>query len=76
MIHSQKVAALVPIKDHSERVTGKNFRDFCGKPLYHHIIHALDRTYAVDDILIDTDFELVGDVPGAWVAGVIVGHFL
>lgn len=55
MIHNRKVAALVPIKDHSERVKGKNFRDFCGKPLYYHIIHTLDRVYAVDKIVIDTD---------------------
>jgi CMP-N-acetylneuraminic acid synthetase len=55
MIHNRKVTALVPIKDHSERVTGKNFRDFCGKPLFHHILHTLDRTYAVDEIVIDTD---------------------
>ena len=59
MIHSQSVTALVPIKDHSERVRGKNFRDFCGKPLYHHIVHALDKTYAVDEILIDTDSAVV-----------------
>lgn len=55
MIQDMKVAALVPIKDHSERVQGKNFRNFCGKPLYHHVVHTLNNTYAVDDILIDTD---------------------
>ena len=55
MIHSRKVTALVPIKGHSERVKDKNFRDFCGKPLYHHIVHTLDQTYAVDEILINTD---------------------
>lgn len=55
MIHNRKVTALVPIKEHSERVPGKNFRDFCGKPLYQHILATLDRTYAVDEIVIDTD---------------------
>jgi len=55
MIHSRKVAALVPVKEHSDRVKGKNFRAFCGKPLYHHIIHTLDRVYAVDEIVINTD---------------------
>ncbi len=55
MIHNRSVTALVPIKDHSERVRGKNFREFSGKPLYHHIINTLNRTYAVDEILIDTD---------------------
>jgi CMP-N-acetylneuraminic acid synthetase len=59
MIHNRKVIALVPIKDHSERVTNKNFRDFCGKPLYYHIIKTLDRVYAVDKIVIDTDSHRV-----------------
>jgi len=55
MIHSRKVTALVPVKDHSARVKGKNFREFAGKPLYHHILHTLDRTFAVDEIVINTD---------------------
>jgi CMP-N-acetylneuraminic acid synthetase len=55
MIDNQRVVALVPIKEHSERVHGKNFRDFCGRPLYEHIVHTLHRTYAVDEIVIDTD---------------------
>ena len=61
MIHSHKITALVPIKDHSERVAGKNFRQFCGKPLYHHVIDALHRTYAIDEILIDTDSDRAFD---------------
>lgn len=59
MIHSQKVVALVPIKEHSERVKDKNFRKFCGKPLYHHILETLERTYAVDEVLVDTDSAIV-----------------
>lgn len=59
MIHSRNVTALVPIKEHSERVRDKNFRNFCGKPLYHHILETLERTYAVDLVIIDTDSFLV-----------------
>jgi N-acylneuraminate cytidylyltransferase len=59
MIRNMKVTALVPIKEHSERVKNKNFRDFCGKPLYHHIIESLQNTYAVDQIIIDTDSPLI-----------------
>lgn len=55
MFHNRKVIALVPIKEHSERVKGKNFREFCGKPLYHHILDTLERTYAVDEVIVDTD---------------------
>jgi CMP-N-acetylneuraminic acid synthetase len=59
MIHNRKVAALVPIKAHSERVAGKNFRQFSGKPLYHHILATLERTYAIDEVLVDTDSHQV-----------------
>ena len=55
MIHDRRVIALVPIKDHSARVPGKNFKEFCGKPLFHHIMLTLDRTYAIDEIVINTD---------------------
>ena len=65
MIHSRRAIALLPIKDHSERVKGKNFREFAGKPLYHHIVGTLDRTYAVDEILVDTDsFRVMQEAPG------------
>ena len=65
MIHNRKVTALIPIKDHSERVKGKNFRNFCGKPLYYHIIHTLDMVYAVDEIVIDTDSpRVIAEGPG------------
>jgi CMP-N-acetylneuraminic acid synthetase len=61
MIHNRKVIALVPIKDHSERVVKKNFREFSGKPLYHHILETLQKTYAIDEILINTDSLTVRD---------------
>jgi len=55
MIHNRKVTAIIPIKEHSERVPNKNFRNFSGKPLYHHVLDTLERTYAVDEVVIDTD---------------------
>ncbi len=65
MIHSRKVTTLVPMKAHSERVKNKNIRPFCGKPLYHHIIHTLDKTYAVDEIVINTDSDqIAAEAPG------------
>lgn len=59
MIHNRKVTAIIPIKEHSERVHNKNFRNFGGKPLYHHILNTLERTYAVDEVIIDTDSHQV-----------------
>lgn len=50
-----KVVAILPMKANSERVKGKNFKDFCGKPLCKWIIDTLDSMPMVDTILINTD---------------------
>lgn len=55
MIFNQKVVAFVPMKEHSERVPGKNMRLFAGRPLFHHILDTLENTYAVDEVMVDTD---------------------
>lgn len=52
-----QIVALVPLKAHSERVTGKNTRNFCGKPLYFWILEALLRARHVQKIVIDTDSD-------------------
>lgn len=52
---NSNLCALVPIKEHSERISRKNFRDFNGRPLYHWILHVLDDVEAIDSIVIDTD---------------------
>ena len=59
MIFNRKVVALVPMKEHSERVPGKNMRPFAGRPLFHHILDTLENTYAVDKIVVDTDSERI-----------------
>ena len=53
------MAALVPMRHHSERVPGKNYRSFCGRPLYHHILSALLECPCIDSIWIDTDSDLI-----------------
>jgi N-acylneuraminate cytidylyltransferase len=53
------VTAIVPIKEHSERLPRKNFRDFNGRPLYHWILMELDQVEAIDDIVVNTDAEEV-----------------
>ena len=53
------LVALVPIKARSERVRGKNFRPFLGRPLFHHILETLDRVEAVGEILLNTDSETI-----------------
>lgn len=51
----EKIIALVPMRHHSQRVPGKNYRMLAGKPLFHHIIHTLMACPEIDQIVIDTD---------------------
>ena len=50
-----RIVGLVPMRHQSERVPGKNYRDFNGKPLYHWVVETLLNSGLVDEILIDTD---------------------
>ncbi len=53
------ITAIVPMRHSSERVPGKNYRIFGGKPLYHHIIMALEATPEIDQVVIDTDSPVI-----------------
>ena len=58
----QKIVALLPMKANSERVKGKNFKDFNGKPLFRWTLDTLLAIKEIDKIIIiDTIFSL--DVP-------------
>ena len=50
-----KTIALLPMKAHSARVTGKNFREFAGRPLYRWILDTLISIDEIDQIIINTD---------------------
>jgi len=52
-----KIAALVPMRHHSQRVPGKNFRTLAGKPLFHHIVTTLLAIPRIDPVVVDTDSE-------------------
>lgn len=56
-----RIAAIVPMRHDSERVVGKNFRSFAGRPLYHRIIEALLDSKLVTRIVIDTDSPTIRD---------------
>ena len=47
--------ALLPWKAHSARVSGKKFRDFCGKPLFRWILDTLLSVEEIDQVVINTD---------------------
>ncbi|MEX2144556.1 MAG: acylneuraminate cytidylyltransferase family protein [Anaerolineales bacterium] len=50
-----RIVALVPMRDRSERVVGKNYRPLAGWPLFHHILRALQACPEIADIAVDTD---------------------
>jgi CMP-N-acetylneuraminic acid synthetase len=50
-----KIIALLPMKANSVRVKGKNFREFCGKPLFRWILDTLLEVQEIDQIVINTD---------------------
>ncbi len=54
-----KMAALVPMRHHSQRVPGKNYRNMAGKPLFHYVIRTLLDCPQIDRVVVDTDSEPV-----------------
>ncbi len=53
------LVALVPMRHHSQRVLGKNYRILAGKPLFHHIIETLLAVPEITQIVVDTDSDPV-----------------
>ena len=54
-----KIVALVPMRHHSQRVPGKNYRPLAGRPLFHYIMDALLAVPQVEHIVVDTDSQPV-----------------
>lgn len=57
MAAKPRFVALVPMREHSERVPGKNYRSLAGRPLFHHILMALIASKHLDQIVVDTDSQ-------------------
>lgn len=56
---SLKIVALIPMRHHSERVKGKNYRPFAGEPLYRHIVRSLINCKQITQVMIDTDSPVI-----------------
>lgn len=54
---SPKIVALVPMRHHSQRVPGKNYRPMAGKPLFYYIIESLLACVEINQIVVDTDSD-------------------
>lgn len=55
------ICALVPMRHHSQRVPGKNYRSLAGKPLFHHILETLLAVPEIDCLIVDTDSAPIMD---------------
>lgn len=55
------IVAFVPMRHSSERVPGKNYRDFNGAPLFHHIVSTLLAVPQIAQVVIDTDSPTIAE---------------
>jgi CMP-N-acetylneuraminic acid synthetase len=60
-MRNHTLTALVPMRHHSQRVPGKNYRSLAGKPLFHHILATLLKVPEIDTVAVDTDSAPVMD---------------
>ncbi|MEQ1794018.1 MAG: acylneuraminate cytidylyltransferase family protein [Nitrospira sp.] len=56
---ARRIVALLPMKAHSERVKGKNFRVFNGKPLFRWVLDSLLSIELIDQVVINTDARAI-----------------
>jgi CMP-N-acetylneuraminic acid synthetase len=61
---ADRIVALLPLKAHSERLAGKNFRDFLGKPLFRWMLDTLLAVPAIDRVVINTDARAAVELSG------------
>lgn len=54
-----RIVAIVPMRHASERVSGKNYRNFGDRPLYHHIVRSLAACAQISETVIDTDSPVI-----------------
>ena len=55
----EKIVALVPMRHHSQRVPGKNYRNLAGKPLFHYILQSLLVCEEINQVVVDTDSPVI-----------------
>jgi CMP-N-acetylneuraminic acid synthetase len=57
----RQIIALLPMKEHSERIPNKNMRLFCKKPLFHKIVESLLKSKYIESVVIDTDSKIIAE---------------
>ena len=54
-----RIVALVPMRHHSDRVPGKNYRPVAVRPLYHHLVSSRLPCPLITEVVIDTDSPVI-----------------
>lgn len=66
-----EAVATIPVKRESKRLQKKNFRDFCGKPLYEHFFKKLTPSNPFSEVYVNTDSDEVKSVARSYGFSVI-----
>lgn len=67
-----KVVAILPMKGNSERVPGKNLKEFNGKPLFYHVLETLLDSKLVSNVIINTDSDEIAHLARTFGERVII----
>ncbi|TBV82715.1 MAG: pseudaminic acid cytidylyltransferase [Desulfobulbaceae bacterium] len=62
MINNNKVIAVIPARGGSKRITHKNIKSFCGKPIIVHSIEAAKDAGIFDRIIVSTDSKEIASI--------------
>ena len=54
--------AIIPARGGSQRIPRKNVRDFCGRPIIEYSIETAIKSELVDNVVVSTDDEEIGEV--------------
>ena len=57
-----KFIVLLPMKENSERVPQKNYRELAGKPLFFYIADSLKKTKCFEKLIINTDSDKIANM--------------
>ena len=70
MINDKRVIAIIPARGGSRGLPGKNIRELCGKPLIAWSVEKAKKSRYLDEVLVTTDSEDIGEVASRYGASV------
>ena len=70
LINKKKLTAIIPARIGSKEITHKNIKKFYGKPLIYWTISAALSSKYIDDVIVNTDSELIASLSTAYGAKV------